>query len=261
MSDTASAAVKSAMRVLDVLELLARTPEPVGASELARRLGIPKSSTHMLLSTLEGRGYVVGDDIRRFRLHPVYRLQSRSWVGGALVALRALAPERMRVLSELTGESAFLGVIVDARSFAYVHKVVSTHELRCDADLGQPRVLHASSVGLVLLAMGPAADADRYLQSPSLERLTPRTIVDPRAVSRELATIRKRGYAVTRDTNAVGASGVAAPVYGPDGRLLAALNVSAPTSRFDPVLRHVDALIAASEQLTADVVAASGLDS
>jgi len=55
--------------VLDILELLAVDPREIGVSELARRLRIPKSSTHMLLSTLEGRGYLVSDAARRFRLH------------------------------------------------------------------------------------------------------------------------------------------------------------------------------------------------
>lgn len=252
-----SSAVKSATRVLDVLETLAVATGPVGASELARRLGIPKSSTHMLLATLEGRGYVLGDDLRRFRLHPMYNGQQRSWVGGALGALRSLAAEPMRMLAQGTGESAFLGVPRDATSFEYIAKVVSGHEVRCDAELGERRALHASSVGLVLLAMGPAAQAARYLAADALERLTPRTLNDAQRLQRELAAVRKRGYAVTRDTNAVGASGMAAPVFGPGGRLLGALNVSAPTSRFDAVLVHADALVAAAAQLTADIALAA----
>lgn len=253
-----SSAVKSATRVLDMLETLAVATGPVGASELARRLGIPKSSTHMLLATLEGRGYVVGDDVRRFRLHPLYDGPSRSWIGGALGALRSLAAEPMRRLARLTGESAFLGVPRDATSFEYVDKVVSAHEVRCDAALGDRRVLHASSVGLVLLAMGPPDKTARYLASHALERPTPRTVSDAQRLDRELAIVREQGYAVTRDTNAVGASGIAAPVFGPDGRLLGALNVSAPTSRFDALIAHVDALAGAAKQLTADIAVAAG---
>ena len=172
-------------------------------------------------------------------------------------ALRSLAEESMRRLARITGESAFLGVARDATSFEYVDKVVSAHEVRCDAELGERRALHASSVGLVLLAMGPTSQSARYLSTPRLERLTPRTLGDSQQLERELATIRRQGYAVTRDTNAVGASGIAAPVFGPDGRLLGALNISAPTSRVDALIAHVGVLLSAAKQLSADVAVAA----
>jgi len=179
--------------------------------------------------------------------HPHATLGSRERLG-ALAAVGA------------AGVAGTLGGLLqrDATSFEYVDKVVSAHEVRCDAELGQRRALHASSVGLVLLAMGPAVQAARYLAAPALANLTPRTQSDPKALQRELALVRKRGYAVTRDTNAVGASGIAAPVFGPGGRLLGALNVSAPTSRFDAVLAHAGALVRAAAQLSADVAAAAG---
>ena len=60
--------VKSASRVLDLIEILALTPRALGVTELSQRLGIPKSSTSMLLATLEARGYVMVDPARRFRL-------------------------------------------------------------------------------------------------------------------------------------------------------------------------------------------------
>lgn len=249
-----ASAVKSATRVLDVLEVLAVAAEPVGASELARRLGIPKSSTHMLLSTLEGRGYVVGDDTRRFRLNPMLASARRSWAGGARAALRHLAREPMQRLARATGESAFLGVPRDESSFQYVEKVVSGHEVRCDAELGQRRALHSSSVGLVLLAFNAPARVERYLTGHALERVTVRTVCDPARLRRELAAIRKQGYAITRDTNAVGASGIAAPIFDGSGRVLAGINISAPTSRFEAVVeRAATELIGAARSITAEL--------
>jgi DNA-binding IclR family transcriptional regulator len=252
--NNAAGSVKSAFRVLDLLEALSVASEPVGASELARRLGIPKSSTHMLLATLERRGYVVGDETRRFRLNPLFAAEARGWVGGSRGAVRQLAREPLRTLAQVSGESTFLGVLRDARSFEYVDKVVSEHEVRCDAGLGQPRALHASSVGLVLLAYGAEHELERYVRSASLARLTPATLTDPMRLRRELATIRKRGYAVTRDTNAVGAAGIAAPILDVQGRALAGINISAPTSRFDDVLaRAKDDLVRAARSIGAEL--------
>jgi DNA-binding IclR family transcriptional regulator len=232
------AEVKSALRVLDVLEVLAGTTDPVGASELARRLQVPKSSTHKLLATLERRGYVVGDEARRFRLHPMYARDGNGWVGGPIAALRRLAGEPLARLAHVTGESAFLGVLRDRTSFEYVDKVVSVHEVRCDAELGEARLLHASSVGLVLLAFRSAQELDHYLEPAALRALTPKTITDPARLRRELAAVRRKGFAVTHDTNAVGASGIAVPILGAGGEALAGLNVSAPSSRFDGIVER-----------------------
>lgn len=235
--------VKSAARVLDVLEFLAAQEAHAGVSEIARRLGIPKSSTSLLLSTLESRGYVLGDEARRFRIHPAYARDRTAWVGGARALLLQAVQPLMLQLSRTTGESAFLGAARDRNTLEYIAKVVSAHEVRCDAEIGQARPLHSTSLGLVILAFQPQVATDAYL-ARTLERLTPRTTTDPARLRKELSAVRRQGYAVTRDTNALGASGVAVPVIMTDGQV-AALNVSAPTSRFEAVLDRATAALLA----------------
>lgn len=250
MNDMAGA-VKSATRVLDLLEMLAMVPEQVGVSEISRRLGIPKSSTHMLLGTLEARGYVVGTNDRRFHLNPIFNREGRSWVGGSSLMLMRLAKPVMQALAASSGESSFLGIAASDSSVTYITKVVSAHEVRCDGDLGVAWPIHSTSAGLALLAFQPAELTERYLQRGKLERLTAQTIVDARQLRRELAQIRARGYAVVRDTSSPGASGVAVPIFDAGGVVIAALNVSAPTARFEPVLKKVTpALIRAAEGLS-----------
>jgi IclR family acetate operon transcriptional repressor len=257
MDDTGEAAV--ALRVLAVLEALAVTAEPIGASELARRLSFPKSSTHKLLSTLERRGYLVGDSARRFTLHPMFARGRHGWLGGPLAMVRRHAVEPMNRLAQATGESVFLGVLRDRDHFEYVDKIVSPHEVRCDADLGQPRALHASSIGLVLLAFGEAESLDRYLDGGSLPAVTPNTITDRRRLGKELTLVRRQGFAVTRDTNAIGASGIAAPILGPGDAVLAALNVTTPTMRFGAGReRATRELLRASASITAALRAQAG---
>lgn len=254
----AAGAVKSATRVLDLLEMLAAAPEQVGVSEIARRLGIPKSSTHMLLGTLEARGYVVGDDDRRFHLNPIFSREGRSWVGGSSMVLMRLANPVMRALADSTGESSFLGVASDEAHVEYIAKAVSAHEVRCDAELGLPRPMHSTSVGLVMLAFQPAERTERFLQRGKLERVTAQTVADVRHLRRELAQVRERGYSVVRDTNSPGASGIAAPIFDAGGAVIAALNVSAPTSRFDPVLKKAaQALVRAADGVSRSLASPS----
>ncbi len=229
--------MKSATRVLDILEMLAIDPSQLGVSEIARRLRIPKSSTHMLLATLEGRGYVVSDDARRFRLHPSFRAESRTWVGGARVArLLPLAREAMRRLVGVTRETSFLGVRRDERHFQCIEKVVGDKEGAFDMDLGGPRPMHAGSIGLVLLAFEPPDRAERLLRSEPLTRVTTHTICEPERLRRVLADVRTQGFAIVRGSGIIGAASVSAPIYDANGAVIAGMTVTAPLSRFDAIL-------------------------
>ncbi len=245
--------VKSAARLLDLLEMLTVARAPMGVSEIARQLDIPKSSAHMLLLTLEGRGYVTSDEQRRFRLSAILGRRGREWVGGEIGALLDIAKPVMSRLAQVTGESVFLGRRRDDQTLEYVHKVVSTHEIRCDGELNEPRWLHSTSVGLVILAFQDSESGEKYFGGTHLVRLTDRTPRDRRKLRDLVGEVRKQGYAVTHDTNAVGASGIAVPIHGSQG-CIAALNLAAPTSRFDRILeKHKDLLIRSAAQISTEM--------
>jgi DNA-binding IclR family transcriptional regulator len=234
---TATANVKSAIRVLDILELLAANACELGVSELARRLNLPKSSTHMLLATLETRGYVVSDDLRRFRLHPSFRIEPRTWVGGGAAArLLPVARGAMRRLVDGTGETSFLGVRRDERHFECIEKVVSDNDERFDMEIGAPRPVHAGSIGLVLLAFDAPDRTERVLRAAPLAKVTPHTICDAPHLRRVLAEVRTQGFAVVRDSGILGASSVAAPIFDGSGAVIAGMTISAPSSRFDAIV-------------------------
>jgi len=233
-----AASVKSATRVLDLLEMLALTSEPMGTSEIARKLGIPKSSAHMLIATLEERGYTVDAGGRRFRLNPVFTSTARSWVGGMPTALLEVGRRAMNQLVLETGETSFLAVLRDPMHIEYVEKVLSPSEVRCDGELHVPRAIHSNSPGLVLLAYQQTQVIEQYLAAAELTAHTPKTITDREQLAQELAAARRRGYATTSDTNTVGVSGVSAPVFGPQGKVVAALNISVPTPRFTRTVKE-----------------------
>jgi DNA-binding IclR family transcriptional regulator len=233
--------VKSALRVLDLLEALAAAPAALGVSEISRRLAIPKSSASMLLLTLEARGYVVDQGDRRFILHAALGRGSRSWVGGFRARLVRLAQPALQRLSRATGETALLGVPSGAHRIEYAAKVVSAEDVRVDVDLGLPRAIHSTSAGLAMLAHRPAEAVERYLEGATLERMTRYTICDPKRLRRELAAIRQSGYALLHESHTLHDSGVAAPVFAADGEVAGALNVSAPTARMRRTHRRVAA--------------------
>jgi len=241
-----SPTVKSAYRVLDVLELLAGLPHGIRVNQLARTLAMPKSSASALLGTLAIRGYVeaTGDG---YRLAEGYR--AGGWVGGVTGALvRAGQPIMERLVAD-TGESAFLGVATPSLEVRYVAKVVSANPLRYDVELESLRPAHSTSIGQILLA-GLSADAlDSYFRTHDLPRGSARPAVSERTVRRALSAARAQGYVTIADSHVLGTSGAAAPVS-IDGRIVGGLAIIAPTARFDAArARIVPYVIAAARDI------------
>lgn len=240
--------IKSAVRVLDLLEVLASAPTAVGVNELARRLAIPRSSTSLLLRTLLRRGYVARDGARLYRIETA---RAEGWVGGVYPRLAAVARPVMVTLVERTAETAFLGVLTPDWQVQYLAKVVSPREVRYDTDIANRRSPHCTSIGMVLLAYRPEREVAGFVRRASLERYTSRTITSRAAVLAALARIRRTGYAVNVDGRVMGASGVAAPIRAQAGEVVGALNVSAPTSRFAHVqARITDAVLWGAEEIS-----------
>ena len=107
--------VKSAARILEVIELLARASEPVSLREVVAELGYPKSSTYNLLQTLVVRGYAVREEPERYRLHEACR-SGPGWTSGRDAQLIAIAQPLMQELRDEIGEDGVFGRSRPARS-------------------------------------------------------------------------------------------------------------------------------------------------
>ncbi|WP_442595228.1 IclR family transcriptional regulator [Parapusillimonas sp. JC17] len=242
--------VKSATRVLDLLEHLSRPSAAKRVTDIAAALEIPQSSASMLLSTLEARGYIE-------RLGREYRIAKRyaefGWVAGELGVLIRASKPYMAELTEQTGESTFLGVLTSSREMEYVEKVTSTSPLRYDADLGS-RAAYATTNGLVLLAALSDDELDTYISTTHFKALTPATITNGQQLLEEIRRVRLQGYATLIDSHVIGAAGVSAGVRNQKGETVAAICVIAPVSRFKPKAQAItDALRNTCNEIGADL--------
>lgn len=232
--------VKSAARILDLLELLGAAAGPLRHSEIARHMEMPKSSASALLDTLEGRGYVTsGAD--GYVLAEHYR--EGGWALGEYGVVLRVARGAMQRVAQETGESAFLAVPVHDWQVRYVEKVVSENPLRYDIPLGTQRPAHSTSVGRVLLAEMPDDMLQRYLASERVAKVTPKTVTDPRKIMAAIERVRRDGCALISDSSVVGASGVAAPIRDPSGAVLASLCVIAPSARFAAAAESITRIV------------------
>jgi len=213
-----------------MLETLARSAHPMGVTELATALGIPKSNVHRMLQALVELRYVLRDDDRG-----TYRASIRLWeLGSAVLArldLRTMALPAMEALLERTRESVHLSVL-DGDEVVYVHKLDSPEPVRAYSQIGGRAPAHCVATGKAMLAF----ESDAFLTSVSrrLTRHAPRTLTDPAEFMREMERVRSQGYAVNRGEWRDSVCGVAAPIRGSDGRVLAALGISGPAERIKP---------------------------
>ena len=201
---------------------------PVTFTELTVATGLAKSTTSRLLLALERNGLVRRDDHGRFL--PGEMFVSFAWRGGADTSLVAVAQPFMDQLGKSTGETVNLGVAsgstAEGQRAETIAQVDCTYLIGGTNWIGLGVPLHASALGKVLLAYGAA-----QIPTGPLRGVTEKTITSDATLRAELAGVRARGYAVSDEELEPGLIAIAAPVLRYDGTVVAALSVSAPTSR------------------------------
>ena len=214
-------------RAARLLSEVVHSTDPMTFTGLSAATGLAKSTTSRLLLALERNGLVRRDDHGRFL--PGEMFVSFAWRGGAEAGLVAVAQPFLERLGQATGETVNLGV-ASGGLVEQIAQVDSTYLIGGTNWVGKSVPLHCSALGKVLLAYGAVA-LPGSAAGGRLERRTDKTITSDMALRADLATVRARGYAVTDEELEPGLIAVAAPVYGYDGAVVAALSVSAPTTR------------------------------
>jgi DNA-binding IclR family transcriptional regulator len=196
-------------------------------SQAVRDSSVPKSTAHRLLNELT--------DIGALR----FDAESKTYFGGLLLArlgsavaadydLRRIARPHLELLHEQTGHTATLG-IRDGDHGIYLDKVESRDfGIRLHSEIGKAFPLHCTGIGKVLLSQAPEDELGKLMHG-KLEPLTNRTITDKALLRKNLKDIRTRGYAIDDEEITRGLVCVAAPVFGPDGRIAGALSCTFPT--------------------------------
>jgi DNA-binding IclR family transcriptional regulator len=210
-------------RAAALLSEVVHASDPVTFTELTNVTGLAKSTASRLLLALERNHLVRRDAHGRFL--PGEMFVSFAWRDGAGSSLVAVAQPFLDRLGKATNETINLGVAAGHR-VEQIAQVNCTYMIGGTNWVGRPVPLHASGLGKVLLAYGAAK-----LPPGELVRCTEKTITSEASLRAELAAVRARGYAVTDEELEAGLIAFAAPVFRYDGTVVAALSVSAPTSR------------------------------
>jgi DNA-binding IclR family transcriptional regulator len=236
--------VQSVYTAVDVLECLMRDEE-VGVSDVARRLGVAKSTAHRLLTTLCSRDLAERNpDTGRYRLG--MRLFELGQMASDRFPLRRAALPLLEELRQASGHTVHLGV-ADGDDVIFVERLHTLAGIRLMADSGRRLPVHVTSVGKALAAFDPAvAQARREAGFP---RMTERTIATASDWDRALADVRRTGIAISIGESRPQLTSVAAPVRNARGRSFAAISVAGPSQEFGDFGRASRLVLTASAKL------------
>jgi DNA-binding IclR family transcriptional regulator len=219
---------QSVLHAYAILRAFSPQEPALRVSEIARRVGLDRSSVSRLLQTMAEIGLVARDEqARTYRLGMA--LVELAGVALAGLDLVEIAQSEMRRLSAATRETINLA-IWDRDEAVVVAHVPGLEPIRALGSVGRRLPAHCTSTGKALLAFADAATQERCLRQP-LVAFTARTIANPVQMRRELEDIRRRGYATNRSEFQDGLDGVSAPVFNRAGEVCASLGVSGPAYR------------------------------
>ncbi len=216
-------------RGLDILELLASAPRPMGVTELSEQLGLDKSTVHRLLTTLVKRGYA--------RQEP----QSRSYALGAQtlvlydafqsqMGLLQICHPLLEELTERTGETSHLAVL-SGINIVFLDWVCTPQVMGVRTVVGRSEPAHCTALGKAILAKLPAKQKENILNQVSLHAYTDKTPTTKTEIEADLRICAERGWALDNEEFLPSVRCLASPIYDCTGQPVAALGISGPASR------------------------------
>lgn len=223
-----SASVRKALALLAVVAEQSGGTEGLGLTELTKLSGLNKSTLLRLAAPLMDENLLERDNISgRFRLgHGSLRLGQRYLDG---LDLRSVANAELRLLMRATESTCHL-VVLSGQDVVYLDKVEDEATVRMASRVGATMPAYCTAVGKAILAFSPQEVVGEVL-SGELLPITDRTITDPEQLLQEFAAIRRRGYSIDDRENEPEVRCVAAPIFGHDDHVVAALSVSSLSSR------------------------------
>ena len=243
---------KTVVKAIELIEALAAMDSPAGVTSLANELNLTKSNVFRLLNTLVKRGYV-----RRQEDTGQYELTLKIWHLGAAVLsrmdLKKIASPFIQELMRATKESVHLSVITEG-DVTYIDKVESDQPVRAYSRVGDRPPAHCVATGKALLAYLPEEEQEAFLKTP-LQKFTQHTITNARALRKEFELIRRNGYSVNRGEWRESVCGVAAPIRGSSGDVVAAVGISGPAERLKPEIfpKIAPRVILCANQISAEL--------
>lgn len=216
-------------KALSIVELMMRRAEPLSARAIAEEAGINRTTTHRLLNALIHRGWIekpAGTASYRLGL----KFVALAHVGSLGRSFLEEVRPAMEHLSRLSRETVHLGVL-DGFEVLHVDKIESLERVGIASKIGSRGAPHTTGLGKALLAAGPDAVLEAYLEYAVGDGALVR-VADPAAVRADVARTRERGYSIDDEEDSIGVRCLGVAVRGAGGAPLCAISLTGPSPRF-----------------------------
>jgi IclR family pca regulon transcriptional regulator len=250
--------IEAIARGLDVLRVFKAGQPVMSLAAVAAASDLPRPTARRILLTLEQLGYVRQAESSGYELTP--RVLDLGMAYVLSHGLWEIARPHMEALVARTRESTSIAQL-DGSDIVYVARVAVPKIVTLAVTIGTRFPAMQTSLGKVLLASLPPAEAERVLAEPSRSGITPPWRPDGAERAAVLREVRARGWALTDEQLAPGIRSVAVPLRDGDGTVIAALNVNshAAETPLDVLIgRHLPLLIQAAGAISADWAACHG---
>ncbi len=245
--------VQALDRGLALLTALSRQDQ-VTLTELSFQIGLPPSTAHRLLTTLQKHGFAAFDEVTQGWMVGLETFR----IGSAFLRRTNLveaSQAMMQQLMEETGETANLA-IPDGGDVVFVSQVETHNPIRAFFRPGTRTPMHASGIGKALLASMPRRNVEKLLQKAGLPEFTPKTLTSPDSLFVNLEATAGRGWSFDDEERYLGMRCVASTVFGPQAEPVAGLSVSGPTVRLpDNLVEEIGPRV---RRLAAEITASIG---
>jgi len=219
--------VQSLGRGLAIMKIFSEENPRLTLSEVAELTGYTRATARRFLLTLEALGYVGSTERHFFLKSQVLTL------GYAYLSSFSLVSTAQMHLEELSADlrESCSASVLEGENVIYVCRVTANRIMTINLAVGTQLPAYCTSMGRVLLASMKPAEIDSYFKNANLEKLTPKTVVEEKALREIIDQVRKNGYSIVSEELEEGLESVSVPIHGKDGKVIAAANISAHAAR------------------------------
>lgn len=224
--------VQSIDRAFEILETLAVEKDGLGVTEIGNRIGLHKSTVHRLITSMAERGYIEKNrDTGMYRLGLKFVELCSLYLNN--VELKTEAQPYLRNLSRQLGQPVHLATLLDGEA-VYIDKIENFNSIRMYSAIGKRIPVHCTAVGKVLISEQDSDEIIKFLEGKELTANTENTITDLGQLLKEIAEVKKMGWARDDEEHEVGIRCIAAPIYDYRKRIIAAISTSGDKNIVSP---------------------------
>ena len=221
-------AVKSADRVMQILELLVTYPIGLTIKDISEMLSYPQSSTFNLVQSLYQNDFLTQTSLKKYKLGPkLIQIGTRALES---LDIHSEALPYLTALMEKVSETVFMAVL-SGSEIVYVSKVSNNRSIQTSAQIGSRKPLYCTGLGKAFLAHLPLDERKHIIENIGLKAITSKTIIKTEELERQLKQFAIQGYAIDDEEGEEGLFCLAAPIFDANQRITAAISVAGPKER------------------------------